>query len=341
MTRLKKKTANVDYDGTALRSWDSETGNWKRGAIFEAHEGGFELQVRLPSEGSFTIGICHDETAVSKIAKCGALPRGVGCGFFVYKHGPITGLYVFDRHWKGAHTSAEVRSVPVTGLQAGNTLTMKYESTPERQLALSINEGSFIPVTSEFNEAIADMPYLPFVNLGILSSLEVRVQAANRKKRRRSCDHGTRLWSEREFTDAVIVTATGSIPVHRAILGCCPPLRAALMGGFQESHSCQLTLDDVSHASVEAFLQFLYTGSLPEEIDSVEVLQLAHRYDHKDLIEICAGKAVNAVGSCSVRGVVQALRLLKDDPGVSPAWQRLSEKISSSGELREALMMSI
>mmetsp|Transcript_90769 Transcript_90769/g.252508 ORF Transcript_90769/g.252508 Transcript_90769/m.252508 type:complete len:234 (-) Transcript_90769:88-789(-) len=233
--------------------------------------------------------------------------------------------------------------MPACCLNSGNMVTMKYEAVPERQLSLAINEGPYVTV-SEFCEPIADMPYLPFLNLGTTSSIDVRVHnGGSGRKRRHPGDshHGVRMWLERQFTDAEIETATGSIPVHRAILCSSPHFKAALTGGFQESRECRLRIDDVSHGAVEAFLAFIYTGNLPDGANPAEVLKLAHRYDQEELVEICASAAVDAVCPTSVRGVVQVLRMLKENPAVAVAWQRLSDKIATGSELREALMMSI
>ena len=48
--------------------------------------------------------------------------------------------------------------------------------------------------------------------------------------------HAERMWYERPFTDAEIITATGSIKVHRSILCASPPFEAAFEGGYAEGN---------------------------------------------------------------------------------------------------------
>lgn len=152
--------------------------------------------------------------------------------------------------------------------------------------------------------------------------------------------HMQRMWTERRFTDALVKTATGSIPVHRAVLSAFPPFAAAFSGPFQENYDRVLHIDDVQHASVEAFLEFLYTGDLRGSANHSEVLKLAHRNEQSELVEYCAWALVEFACPENICEVVRSLRVFKLEKEVVVAWNHLHTRISVCSALRESLMMS-
>ena len=163
-----------------------------------------------------------------------------------------------------------------------------------------------------------------------------------KEKRKADCtDSMERMWKQRRFTDATILTKEGSIPVHRAVMCSSSVFEAAFGGAFQEGSSCQIKIDDVAHKAVEAFVQYMYTREFHEETCCIELLPLAHRYEQSDLVAACAQHIVGAAEPSNICETLNSLKLFKDCPCVKKAWDELSVKVKTSDALRDALMMGV
>jgi len=211
------------------------------------------------------------------------------------------------------------------------------------QLFIGVDDGRPVEVNC-FRKPIRVGDYLPYLEVRGQHSVPISL-SQNRRKRKRADDHvrihAQRMWEERRFTDAHIKTTTGMIKVHRAILCSSPVFEAAFAGVYRESASCTIQIDDASHGSVEALIQFLYTAELPDTVDYLDLLKLAHRYEEQELVSICACEIVDAAHEANVCETVRAMRLFKDHPCVADQWKRLKQKISQSGEMQESVMMAL
>lgn len=164
-------------------------------------------------------------------------------------------------------------------------MILQYSHFPVRKLTISVNGGDAIKL--DVPKGISDAEYVPYLVVRDKHhSFRVHVvtnQASRGKKRGRSveqsCKHAESMWFERRFTDAEVVTRTGAIKVHRAIMCSCQPFRAAFEGGYAESTSCTMAVKGFAHATVEAFIRYIYIGRLPDEVDHPELLQLAHQFE--------------------------------------------------------------
>merc|ERR1712196_174106 len=113
-------------------------------------------------------------------------------------------------------------------------LSVKVNDNPEIATSnISVRAGRSVP-----RQGVQYVVWLRFVCFSDFADCgELWFESPNKKKRKAEQmeSHALRMWKDREFTDAVIVTCSGSIPVHRAILCGCEPFRAAFAGDFQES----------------------------------------------------------------------------------------------------------
>lgn len=358
-------TWKASYDGTTLRREHEARRTagdlWRRGAAFLVHEDSFELFVKVPDvpEGetcaNFKLGIAFRD-AKSLVKSLADLRSNDGPGFELFVCSYVNnesrpGIHIkTGTNWDGPTEQTRLSNLPP--IQPGAIIRMHFTTSPVNQLSIAVS-GSDPIVLNEHPYVMArglqvfpDKPYAPFVKLGVATSLETKVTTRDRslsKKRRldQADSHIQRMWQDREFTDAEIVTSSGSILVHRTILCSLASFKAALMGGYQESIACKIRIDDVSHRSVEAFIQFLYIGALPDEVNLAEVLKLAHRYEKHDLVDVCVGLLLQAVSAETVCETVRFLRPLKDHSSVASAWEKLCEKIAKRSELQNSIMMVV
>mmetsp|Transcript_4330 Transcript_4330/g.8641 ORF Transcript_4330/g.8641 Transcript_4330/m.8641 type:complete len:354 (+) Transcript_4330:132-1193(+) len=331
--------ANVSYDGCTFKSlssyFDGAVG-WKSGAILKAFTdcSSFEMSFKnLESPSSFEIifGIICTEKGIPDVLKSGApWEQDAAYGFHVFFDGSdqarLTNL--------GGGIAKTIDYLPT--LTRRHTLRMKYRP-PERRISLAVGTSPFHDITG-FN--IADKQYLPFIKVTHVMEMEVKIKTC-RKRGSSAMSHMQRLWGEKQFADATIQTASGTISVHRAILCAVPQFAAALDGDFHESQTRKICIDDVSHAAVEAFMHFLYLGELPSDVDFADVLVLAHRYEQADLLKICAESSLECAQADANKlvRVAKRLRLFKDNASVSVAWKELVGRVMESREVAESFVM--
>merc|ERR1712216_45987 len=88
-----------------------------------------------------------------------------------------------------------------------------------------------------------------------------------------------------------------------------------------ESRNSSVRVADADPADFLAMLRFVYLGELtdvtpPQQLPGV--LQLAHRYDIKDLVALCCGQMVQHVSCATAVEYVRTLRLLEGVPMALP-----------------------
>jgi len=276
------------------------------------------------------------------VFKSGGPSKTAGCKFYMSydRDRDEWRVHYCFQDWRGPDSDNSFEGLPV--IRSGDSVTMRYDAKPKMQLSLAVNSGSHV-VADKLKPAENEQ-YSPFLQLGTMECMEVRTTSSKGELKHSlatAAGHGQRMWADREFTDAVIETGTGSILVHRAIICCLPQFKSAFDGGYHETGSCRVRIDDVSHDSVQAFVQVLYTGDLPDEVDYPEVLVLAHRYEHQELMYLCAWAIVHSLGGSNICEGIRFVRLFKDHPFVKPAWQMLDCATAEYCELREALLMAL
>ncbi|XP_075672369.1 BTB/POZ domain-containing protein At3g56230 isoform X1 [Castanea sativa] len=102
-----------------------------------------------------------------------------------------------------------------------------------------------------------------------------------------------------------------SIPAHRALLA----TRSQIFKNMLESDVCKappkdniITLSELNHEELESFLQFLYTGSLPEEKMEKHVYSLslaADKYEIPYLLKFCERHMLRSLKSSNALNVLE------------------------------------
>jgi len=110
--------------------------------------------------------------------------------------------------------------------------------------------------------------------------------AENYQFQERDCLLKNQMWSSvlnQIGTDFEFVAAGRSFPVHKYVLVARSPIFAALFSS--DTHFKKE--ENVSAASMEHFLKFIYSGELEEPMNDPDLLQLATDYKIKTLESLC------------------------------------------------------
>merc|ERR1712187_851449 len=110
---------------------------------------------------------------------------------------------------------------------------------------------------------------------------------------------------------------------------------------MREATEASISINDFSEEFVEAFIQFLYTSVIPEGIHPANLLPLAHRYECKELLELCANDLLESISEQNCAEYAEILQPFEDDHQLGPCWTRFVERLVSDPALGKALLGSI
>lgn len=99
-----------------------------------------------------------------------------------------------------------------------------------------------------------------------------------------------------QFSDFTVVTGTRKFRVHKCVLAIgCSEFAKMFAVENPENHATELNIEDLKEKSVEAFLRYLYTGSITEDINAEEVFSLAAKLNVPELKEFTENLIVDDV----------------------------------------------
>lgn len=237
-------------------------------------------------------------------------------------------------------TNQEPSGVLHCGLIVGQRLRLRFSGGEEPALQASVDDGELAAL--RFRTPIPRGDYRPCVLLDGRSAVEVEmarstvgrpsigVQASQKAP---SADLA-KMWTERVFTDAVVVCEDGaSFTVHRAVLCSASPVFAASFGGhMKEASSARLDIVDAPSEAVEALLRFIYTG-LGEPRLAATVLPLAHRYQLDALVARCGEELVEELCPGTAAETVRALRPLREESSLALLWDQVLVKLQADKQM--------
>eukprot|EP00927_Polykrikos_kofoidii_P026254 TRINITY_DN23409_c1_g1_i2.p1 TRINITY_DN23409_c1_g1~~TRINITY_DN23409_c1_g1_i2.p1 ORF type:complete len:341 (+),score=32.50 TRINITY_DN23409_c1_g1_i2:66-1088(+) len=188
--------------------------------------------------------------------------------------------------------------------------------------------------------------YRPFICIKD-PSIRLQLDFCNSGKRRRNEDDPTvcsklarTLWLSRTFADATIVCKSQSIPVHRCVLAASSAFfERVFQAPMLEAAESRIVIDDVAAESVDAFLQYLYVGSLRKDVNLLDVLALAHRYGVEKLAKECCIDIVESICQDNVVKVMADLRRFHDDATIGPYFDLAVDRISGNRDLARRLAL--
>lgn len=108
------------------------------------------------------------------------------------------------------------------------------------------------------------------------------------------------LYRTKDFSDFIIKVDGKNFNVHKAIIGAHSSVFAAMFkANMAESLKGEVTLIDFNANTVEEFLEFVYTGKVPEdeEIDWMSLLEISGKYDVQVLKHFCESQLVTELDS--------------------------------------------
>jgi len=137
---------------------------------------------------------------------------------------------------------------------------------------------------------------------------------------------GRSMWLQKKFTDLVVGVGDDGqeIPVHRAVLAANSKVfERMLESEMKESSERRVVLRGVSAKAARAFLEFLYTGALPNEDFEAsnvasgrisylsDLMYLAEQYEAPNLTTICASQLARLLCKENVAEIFRLLRQYK------------------------------
>eukprot|EP00747_Dinoflagellata_sp_TGD_P171288 gnl/TRDRNA2_/TRDRNA2_205025_c0_seq1.p1 gnl/TRDRNA2_/TRDRNA2_205025_c0~~gnl/TRDRNA2_/TRDRNA2_205025_c0_seq1.p1 ORF type:complete len:264 (+),score=63.57 gnl/TRDRNA2_/TRDRNA2_205025_c0_seq1:66-857(+) len=134
-----------------------------------------------------------------------------------------------------------------------------------------------------------------------------------------------RVWKQRKFTDAEVVSDGVRIPVHRATLAAASPVfEAAFSSAMQEGHLAVYEIKESQPAAVEAMLRHVYTGKLEAASEALApLLDLAVQYELEDLKISVVEEFLNGLTEENVRQRAQALKRHRQNELVDQALMKM------------------
>ena len=111
------------------------------------------------------------------------------------------------------------------------------------------------------------------------------------------------MWTNRRFTDAVVVIVGKRFAVHRSVLSeASPVFYRAFSGSMREASKACYEVKDSTPDAVEAMLKYVYTGAAPKESEDITLplLELAVQYELADLCEKAANDLLVGIGKGNV-----------------------------------------
>lgn len=137
------------------------------------------------------------------------------------------------------------------------------------------------------------------------------------------------MWSQRRFTDCVVMCGTESVRCHRAVLSVGSQVfERMLSSGMREAVEQQIQITDAEPSVVHAMLAFIYTGEITVGNSGLgHLLAIADRYEVKALMAACALKIYSCIDVDNVAALIRALRGLMELPEVRPTWDLLMQRL--------------
>mmetsp|Transcript_31366 Transcript_31366/g.85096 ORF Transcript_31366/g.85096 Transcript_31366/m.85096 type:complete len:119 (+) Transcript_31366:51-407(+) len=93
-----------------------------------------------------------------------------------------------------------------------------------------------------------------------------------------------------------------------------------LASGMQEDWKRVVHIDGHPSPALEAMLQYIYTGDLPDSYDSVAVLVLADKYELPGLAQDCVAALLKSMCADNALTVMRTVRPYSDRTHVQPLW---------------------
>eukprot|EP00928_Gymnodinium_smaydae_P023410 TRINITY_DN19338_c0_g1_i1.p1 TRINITY_DN19338_c0_g1~~TRINITY_DN19338_c0_g1_i1.p1 ORF type:complete len:308 (-),score=29.33 TRINITY_DN19338_c0_g1_i1:81-941(-) len=150
-------------------------------------------------------------------------------------------------------------------------------------------------------------------------------------------------WKRRRFTDYAIVCGSNEYPCHREVLAGVSPVFERMLNSLQydESSSNRYEIKNAEPAVVKSMLEFMYTGSLPDSSNLVDILCLADQYALEELVRHCSTLLIDNIGPDNVATVTRALKGFKGQAKFEGLWKRVMERVKSDDKLLELVLETL
>ncbi|CAE8611869.1 unnamed protein product [Polarella glacialis] len=119
-----------------------------------------------------------------------------------------------------------------------------------------------------------------------------------------------------------------------------------LSSDMREGAERRLVIRNADIETLRAFLEYIYTGSLPEVAVGnaprlQELIPLGDLYGMPELVTDCAQKLTGLLSAANVGVVFRALRAYRHFPAVEACMSRAKTQLKASDDMLEALLASL
>eukprot|EP00927_Polykrikos_kofoidii_P028920 TRINITY_DN25104_c0_g1_i1.p1 TRINITY_DN25104_c0_g1~~TRINITY_DN25104_c0_g1_i1.p1 ORF type:complete len:344 (-),score=48.79 TRINITY_DN25104_c0_g1_i1:254-1285(-) len=224
-------------------------------------------------------------------------------------------------------------------LVRGSTLSMSYSSGT---LSFRMSGGDWHSAETKYSSPPrAEAKYRPCIMFDS-EDWPLVVNIGRRRGRSQGNVDGTfvsrdeRIWTDRKFTDAMVVCENVTFDVHRAILCASSPVfERAFSVPMREAQSACFVVQESVPAAVEAMLRFVYTGTFPDDVSEVicALVELAVQYELHELCRIAVDTSLRGMTCDNVRERAKTLKRHAENEHVQNGWKRMLEVLSSNRAL--------
>eukprot|EP00746_Dinoflagellata_sp_MGD_P004522 gnl/MRDRNA2_/MRDRNA2_108758_c0_seq1.p1 gnl/MRDRNA2_/MRDRNA2_108758_c0~~gnl/MRDRNA2_/MRDRNA2_108758_c0_seq1.p1 ORF type:complete len:262 (-),score=54.34 gnl/MRDRNA2_/MRDRNA2_108758_c0_seq1:222-1007(-) len=147
------------------------------------------------------------------------------------------------------------------------------------------------------------------------------------------------LWSHRDSGDTEVVCGDCKWRAHAAVLAAASPaLKAMVSTTMKESNERRIEFLDVEPDGVKAMLEFLHTGTLPQDADALSALKLAHMYEIPELLTCCIDAVIDSVSCSNVAFIMRTLRAFRDDEKIGQLYDTVRVAVAEDDSLLDAIV---
>lgn len=165
------------------------------------------------------------------------------------------------------------------------------------------------------------------------------VKSVKRAKQHAAHELGQALLSDKDFTDAVLITGCKEVPVHRAVLAAASDVFAIMLKStMREGREARLDLGDFGDHVVEVFVKYMYTRSaseLSKVADLSELFALASKYMMHSLVLDVGEMMVASVDSGNAVKYARVLRqhACTGNVDAMQLWESMFERLHTDKDL--------
>jgi BTB/POZ domain/Leucine rich repeat len=146
------------------------------------------------------------------------------------------------------------------------------------------------------------------------------------------------LWTTGRFSDFIVTVGAKQFNVHKCVLSIQSPVFTAMFeNDMKEARSGKMEIVEFSEKAVEEFLRYMYTGTLMDSKNVMELFALAAKYDMTVLKDAAESRILEKVKESNALDVLSLGNLYSSD-GLKRAAFNEIKQLFKGNQLKEDLI---